>query len=438
MPPWLLMLDVVDGVVPWTVWGITALVVVVLVARRPTKSWALATVIGALTGAILGTAALLVLRATGVLPDPLPAVVGWAIGGLAALGLVIVSIFFRPAWRRIVAVVAVLLVLLSTAIGVNAAFGVDRTLGDVLGISTLDKADRLPGPGPEPVVSPAVPLYESWTPPAGMPAQGKVLELSGDLAIPSTAGFVARPASIYLPPAALVAREDMPALPFMVHMMGQPGDPNPQFIQAAMDELAAKNKGLAPIVIVADQLGDPNRNPACADSKTYGGVDTYFNKDIVEYAKTKLNILQDPKFWTISGYSNGGACAQVWGAEHPEIWGNIVSISGEEFQGSEEEDQVLSQVFGGDKAAYEAAKPAAVMERNKGRFAGHAAIFTVGDQDTAYVPHVTKAEATAKAAGFDTALFIVAGGDHVQKGLQLGMPLAYGALFPHIGLAPPG
>ncbi|MGX1932963.1 alpha/beta hydrolase [Microbacterium resistens] len=438
MPPWLLTLDVVDGVVPWTVWGITALVVVVLVARRPTKSWALATVIGALTGAILATAALLVLRASGILPDPLPAVVGWAIGGLAALGLVIVSIFFRPAWRRIVAVVAVLLVLLSTAIGVNAAFGVDRTLGDVLGISTLDRADHLPGPGPEPVVSPAVPLYESWTPPADMPTTGQVLELSGDRAIPSTAGFTPRPASIYLPPAARVAREDMPALPFMVHMMGKPGDPNPTFIKDAMDELAAKNKGLAPIVIVADQLGDPNQNPACADSKTYGGVDTYFNKDIVEYAKANLNILQDPAYWTISGYSNGGACAQVWGAEHPEIWGNIVSISGEEFQGSEEVDQVLAQVFGGDKAAYEAAKPAAVMARNAGRFAGHAAIFTVGTEDPDYIPHVREAAATAKAAGFDTTLFEVPGADHVQKGLRLGMPLAYGALFPHIGLAPPG
>ena len=46
-------------------------------------------------------------------------------------------------------------------------------------------------------MTPTGPLYETWTPPDGMPATGQ----QGTQVIPATeSGFDARPAGIYLPP----------------------------------------------------------------------------------------------------------------------------------------------------------------------------------------------------------------------------------------------
>ena len=433
MPPWLLKITIVDGPFPLAVWGVTAILLAVLLVRRPTRRWVLTALIALLGGAVIGVGTILVLRLSGVLVTLPPWLAFWAGAGLGSLGLAIVSLWDSRAWRKVVAAFAIVMVLLSTTLGVNAQFGIDRTIGDLIGESTLDKAQSLPGPASSPAAS--GPLYKSWQPPAGMPAKGKVMELGNAEAIPSSAGFVPRNASVYLPPAALVA--GAPPLPLVVHMMGKPGAPGPQFMQEAMDQLAAENKGLAPIVIVADQLGSEDNNPACVDSAAFGGVSTYFNKDIPAYALAKLPVTTDHRDWTISGYSNGGACAFAWGAEHPDVWGNVVSISGEDYQGSEEPDQVLAQVFGGDQAAYDAAKPAAVAARNKGSFAGHVAIFTVGSNDPLYIPRAEASAAVAREAGFETTKIIVPDADHVATALQKGIPAAYRVLFPHLGLAPP-
>ncbi|GAA5153141.1 alpha/beta hydrolase-fold protein [Microbacterium pseudoresistens] len=434
MPPWLLRIDVVDGPFPSIVWGVTALLVLVLLLRRPTSRWMLRAAIGILAGALIGVVLVTVVDATQAFGGTTPrGTVWWIAAGFAALGLAIVSLWDSRAWRKIVAIVTVILVLISTFLGVNALFGIDRTLGSLFGISSLQEADDLPGPNPS--ISPTGPLYASWTPPSDLPAKGQVRQLSGTHAIPSSAGFVARDASVYLPPAALVA--EPPALPVVVFMMGKPGNPDPSFVQDALDGLAAKNKGLAPIVIVADQLGNPDANPACVDSKTYGGVSTYFNTDIPAFISANLPVVSDHAQWTIGGYSNGGACALVWAGKHPEIWGNIISISGEEFPGSEEQDTVLREVFGGDSASYAAAKPDAVLAAGKGRYDSHVAVFTVGENDPAYIPGARSSAKLAQAAGFTTTFQIIAGADHVVTALNGGLPFAFGVLYPRLGLSAP-
>jgi len=280
----------------------------------------------------------------------------------------------------------------------------------------------------------AAPLYDTWTPPAYLPAQGSVTTLTGAARIPSSAGFVPRDASLYLPPAALVT--DPPALPLVVFMMGQPGDPDPSFVAAAMDRLAAEHHGLAPIVIVADQLGSEDANPACVDSAAYGGVATYFTKDIPDWARSHLHVQPGPAAWTIAGFSNGGGCALDWGVEDPGLWGSIVSIAGESHQGSEFPDEVLQQVFGGDESAYEAAMPAAWAVQNSGRFTGHVALFAAGDEDVFFTAQVQQSAQITEGAGFETRVFTVPGEDHVGS-LPQGLLMTFGALYPHLGLAPP-
>lgn len=140
--------------------------------------------------------------------------------------------------------------------------------------------------------------------------------------IPGTlSGFTARPAGIYLPPAALV--DSPPALPLVVMMMGQPEDPDPRFAAESLNEFAAQNRGLAPIIIVADQLGNSLVDDLCLDTARFGNAETYINKDVVDWARSNLNVIGDARHWTVAGYSHGGQCAISFGAKYPEIWGNI-------------------------------------------------------------------------------------------------------------------
>ncbi len=433
MLTWLLEIDVIDGPFPYVVWGMTAIAVLLLLIRRLTARWVIRLLLGVLIGAVIGVVTVYFVDTTEAFGEDLPPPLAWWVGGtLAAIGLAVVSLWDNRRWRKIVAVVLIVLALLSGTLGVNAAFGIDRTIGAMLGVSALDPINP---DGPHGGPTATGPIYQSWNPPADMPAKGKVGLLTGSSAIPSTTGFAPRDASLYLPPAAQVP--DAPALPLVVMMMGMPGNPDPSFIADALDGLAAKNRGLAPIVIVADQLGQPDQDPVCVDSKKYGGVSTYFNQDIVAYAKSKLNIIDDPKYWTIAGYSNGGACAFMWGTEYPEIWGNIVSISGDEFPGVEDQRSVLQEFYGGDQKAYDASKPAAWIQQNRGRFAGHVAVFTVGQNDPGFVPGAQRNAKLAQDGGFATTYYVVPGADHVATALQGGLPQAFSVLYPVLGLSPP-
>lgn len=317
---------------------------------------------------------------------------------------------------------------LTAAVGLIAAAVLIALVG-LLGRASPDAVRATPAPSSE------VSLFATWRPPPGMPAVGRVTVLRAAERIPSTAGFAPRDASLYLPPAALVP--DAPALPLVVFMMGQPGDPDPSYIRTAMDPLAAAHHGLAPIVIVADQLGAEGDNPACVDSAAYGGVETYFTEDIPAWARTHLRILPAPQAWTIAGFSNGGGCALDWGLTHPDLWGSIVSIAGESYPGTEAPEEMLQQVFDGDDAAYQAAKPVARAARNAGRFGGHVALFASGDQDPFFTRQVQLSAQITASAGFQTQVFSVPGEDHVGA-LPEGLLLTFGALFPHLGLAPPG
>lgn len=433
MLTWLLDLDIIDGPAPWVLWGITALLVVALLVRRYTGRRLLRGLLALAVGAAVALALTWALDAVDAFGTPLPeGVKWWAAGGFAAVGLGIVSLWDSTALRKVVAALTILAALLSTTIGINAAFGLDRNLGDLLEISTLPPAGALPTPLA--ISAQAEPLHLTWHAPAGMPAHGAARQLSGADRIPSTAGFAPRDAAIYLPPAALVA--DPPPLPVMVQMMGLPGSPTPTAIKIAGDAFAAQHDGLAPIVIVADQLGSARQNPGCADSKTFGGVNTYFNVDIPRWIRAHLRVLPGPQYWTISGYSNGGACSFLYGAQHPEIWGSLASISGEEWPGMENPKPVLDRAFGGDRAAFDANRPENVLLQHPGQYQWRTAVFTAGADYRVYAPHARQSAALAKAAGFTTVFYAVPGAGHVGPALSGGLDEVLRALGPVWGLTP--
>jgi len=215
-------------------------------------------------------------------------------------------------------------------------------------------------------------------------------------------------------------------------MMGQPGDPDPSYVAETLDAMAARNNGLAPIVIVADQLGDPNIDPLCLDTAKYGNAETFLTQDVVNWARTNLNIIQDPRYWTIAGYSNGGQCAISLFAKHPRLWSNVIDISGEEFPGTEILDATLQDVFGGNTAAYDAQKPVNLLANR--HFTGTTAVFTVGSNDAGFIPGTHRVAAAAEAAGMAVTYWESPNGGHVFPALTDGLDKAFEMLYPKLGL----
>jgi pimeloyl-ACP methyl ester carboxylesterase len=419
---------IIDGPLPWVVYAIALALFLVLLIREPTRRWVLTALLALLIGALVGLGIGLLADATDVFGDALPTpVLWWAAATFAAIGLAIANLWRSPLWRKIVALVGIVVFAIAGTIGINAVYGLNPTLGSLFGV-----VDDNPIVVPTSTATAAAgPLSETFTPPADMPAKGQ----QGTQVIPATAsGFTARAAGIYLPPAALVP--NAPPLPLVIMMMGHPGNPDPSYIAGVLDDFAAKNKGLAPIVVVPDQLGPDGNDPACADSTAYGNAETYVTKDVVEWATQNLHIMQDPKYWVIAGYSNGGGCAVKYLAKYPQQWKNLIDVSGEPFPGSEDADSVTSTIYGGDTAAFEAAKPINIMKAAPpGTYDGMTAVFTAGAQDPTYIQAAEDVSSEAQAVGMSVTYYEVPGAGHTGDALPDGLQEGFTVMYPVLGLS---
>ncbi|EIC08694.1 hypothetical protein HMPREF1529_02783 [Microbacterium sp. oral taxon 186 str. F0373] len=426
-----LTLRIVD---PWLIVSLcvaSAAVVVFLLLRRRPAPWPLWAAAALFSGGALTVLFALVARATRMFGMPLPwQVVAWGAVGMAAIALAIAN-FWKSRWgRKAIAAGAILLFTVTTVLGINAYYGLNTTVAGLFHIQVhrpISVPTGSASSGPES----HTPLYERWHPPADMPATGQ----QGTIEIPATqSGFSARLAGFYKPPAALTAHP--PRLPLVIMMMGQPGDPDPQYIAKILDAQAQKNNGLAPYVLVVDQLGDPTKDPACADSATYGNVETYVTKDVVAFART-LPVQQRPHQWVIAGYSNGGGCAFKYAAEHPEVWGNLLSISGEIVPGSEHPDETIADVYGGSRAAFDAAAPASILASGSFSYTDEWALFTAGENDPAYIDQARHGAAAAFSAGWQADSYVVPGAGHVVDALEGGLAEGFARLYPRLGLSAP-
>ncbi|MFE5837368.1 alpha/beta hydrolase [Arthrobacter sp. NPDC056493] len=349
----------------------------------------------------------------------------WVVAAFAGVALALANLWRTRWWRRIAAVASAALFVSTATLGINAAYGLNTTLGALLDLNTTTHL-ALPKLDPKPVSR--QPLWMTWKAPTGMPASGR----SGAVTIPATAsGFHARDAHLYLPPAALVPNP--PELPVLVMMMGQPGGPEQDKSSVReLDALARQHHGLAPITLTIDQLGNPFSNPVCVDSGM-GKVYTYVTQDVVGYIRKNLNVDPRRTEWAVGGYSNGGECALSFGAKRPDLFGTILDISGELKPLNGTEAHTVSVIFKGNRAAFAAEEPANIMKAR--RYPDELAIFTSGSLDRVYGPQAAVAEQDAKAAGMRTRSFVGNGvghrGDALDFGVRTGLPL----LFPRFGLA---
>jgi enterochelin esterase-like enzyme len=432
----LLRFPVLTPVVLGTAFALAAVVVILLVARRTTR-WPALAAAGILGGAMVGVLALWLVEGVA---DAFGPALGWStrawvVGCCGALGLAVMNWRRSTVRRKVGALLGSVVLIAASVLGINALYGLNPTVGSLVGVATVDQL-ALPVPIASPGASVATatavtgPLWQTWTAPPGMPTVGR----TGIENIPSTiSGFTARSAGIYLPPAALTAHP--PTLPLVVLLMGQPGNPDPQYIAAVLDRYAAAHQGLAPIVVVADQLGDPTKDTLCLDTTQFGKVESYVNKDVLPWARTHLNVMTDRAHTTIAGYSNGGQCAISFVAKYPELWGDVLDISGEEYPGADHAAGVLKDIFKGNQQAYDAQKPAVILAQHS--YPDTVGIFTVSTDDSAYKPGAQRIAAAARAAGIQVTYFEVPNGGHVIGALNGGLEEGAAVLFPRLGLSHP-
>ncbi|MGW9413119.1 alpha/beta hydrolase [Arthrobacter cupressi] len=413
----------------WT--ALSSVLLAYLLFKKRRVRWALVAAVALAAGTALGLGVLwYCVFVDNTFGGPLIAEVWfWAPAAFAAIALAGANFRGGRWWRSVVAGGSVLVFAATAAFQVNAAYGLNQTLGSVLDINTANTV-RIPLRSSW-LKDPDGPLYRSWTAPADMPQAG--LRGKTPLPIPAThSGFQARWSGLYLPPAARVKHP--PLLPFVIMMMGQPGSPNPQPAATVADAMAAKNHGLAPVILVVDQLGDPYKDPLCLDSNR-GKVESYVMQDVLPWARANLPILQDRKHWAFAGYSDGGVCASYFAAKYPQDFGSYISISGEEFQGSEKPADTLATVFGGNRQAYDAVKPRTIMLAH-GPYTDMAGVYTAGSKDPVYTVAAQHLLASALHAGIKASFYSVPGAGHVRNAVAGGLAEAFRILYPRWGLSP--
>ncbi|KFF59980.1 hypothetical protein JF66_07660 [Cryobacterium sp. MLB-32] len=316
-------------------------------------------------------------------------------------------------WRKAVGIVAVPVFLLTAAAGINADFGEFTTLRDALGISRFQPLDMSPATGAD-----------------------ASLGTVGTVTIPATvSGFDARPALVYLPPAARVAHP--PVLPIIEVFSGQPGAPEDLFvsghIDSVLDAYAASHQGLAPIVVVPDQLGAADRNPMCVDS-ALGNSATYLTVDVPNWIRSNLSVASAPGGWAIAGFSEGGTCSIQLGAANPNLYGTILNISGEIVPKVGSPATTIQAGFGGSTAAYAAAAPAAILAAHA-PYADLSVIFAVGGDDAQYLSWAGTLRDAARQAGATTRLIVSPGTAHDWYTVNYAWKTALPLMLHRLGLA---
>ncbi|MDH6126677.1 alpha/beta hydrolase-fold protein [Kitasatospora sp. GP82] len=344
-------------------------------------------------------------------PDSLPhRVTAWIGVGILALLLMLIRLFPPRLLRRrgrLGVLLAALLVLVMSASQVNRFFDQYPT-PRVLAASWFGKAHRLSSSTAADTVAapPGGTLAEVWHRPADLPGKGTV----STAPIPGTkSGFRARGAYVYLPPA--YQADPRPLLPALVLMAGQPGAPadwvNSGKLPEQLDAFAAQHDGLAPIVVVVDQIGSTWGNPLCMDSRI-ARSQTYLAEDVPDWIHSHLQTATGRRSLAIGGLSLGGTCSLQLAVNAPQVYGAFLDISGQQEPTLGSHRKTVKEAFGGDEAAFEAVDPLHVMAGRQ--FPDTAASFVVGAGDKEYGPQQRKVYAVAVGAGMQARFATVPGG----------------------------
>jgi S-formylglutathione hydrolase FrmB len=388
------------GWLPWVLTITGAVAFVGLLTRRDRGFWTRGVpIVLASTAAAVVVFDIVVEKVWQPFPDEIPTHnLVWGAAGLAAVALAAVRLP-RLSWRsRPVAVVAALAVVITSAVQINVYWGAYPTVEALGEAAHNDSIRSLPGGVPTSELVTATPgtmLIDDWKPAQTLATQGVVYPVS----IPGVLSrFPARSGYVYLPPAYSVLPR--PVLPVVVLMAGQPGGPKDWItnlrLADTMNAFAQVHRGLAPIVVVVDDLGATMANPLCVDSRL-GNAETYLAQDEPAWIHAHLQAATDRRQWFVGGYSHGGTCALQLAVRAPTVYGGFVDMSGQREPTLGNRASTVQRAFGGDNAAFTRVNPLDILKQT--RFPTTVAFLAASSGDLKYLPQQLDVRAACQAAG---------------------------------------
>ena len=225
----------------------------------------------------------------------------------------------RRHWPRWAAV-TLLLLTTEAAWGVNTYFDYLPTLGSLLGRRAADQASAAT------IETASRGTTHARRHHIALPSHGAVVQLR----IPGTRShFVGRPAEIYLPPAWFA--RPRPDLPVLEMLAGTPGTPvdwtRAGFADLALDRLAHRHGGVAPIVVMPDANGGFTADTECVDGRQ-GAAETYLAVDVPEWVARHVEPRSRSGRWGVGGLSSGGFCAAELALRHPDQFALFLDYGG--------------------------------------------------------------------------------------------------------------
>jgi enterochelin esterase-like enzyme len=426
-----------DGPVFWAAWILGSAAALYLVWPRValgTRRSLVNVVSSVIAGvALVAVAHWALIDVFSTFPEDLPfEVLTWAVPAVAALVLMLLRLPLSSWRQRSAGLVAFLLVALLSTVQINAYFGLNRTVSDLMGTALARISALEPALMRQSGVAAAVPL-DGWQPQGDLPREGALRKAS----IPGTvSGLDTRDAYIYLPPAYFAANR--PALPVMLLFAGQPGAPSDWLsggaLRVHMDDFAAGHGGVAPVVVVADPNGSQQANTLCLDSRI-ARADTFLSKDVPAWITATLDVSADHRQWAVGGFSFGATCALQMGTRHPDIYSSVLAFSSElEPALAKERQKTIGASFPGETAAFDRQTPLAVMARS--RFDSGAVYFAAGERDPEFIGYMKTLAEAAQKAGFTVESKQVQYAGHSWDTPSKGMADGLAFLARHWGLKP--
>ncbi|MGA8787840.1 MAG: alpha/beta hydrolase-fold protein [Paenarthrobacter sp.] len=393
---------------------------------RRRRSWPLVVVVSlAMSAGIVALAHWILVDLMATFSENLPfETLAWSVPAVAAV-LLCAARFPRNSGRgRSLSVLAMLGVILLGAVQVNLYFGLNNSVGDLLGTAVARIQPLEAGLQRSPDSKPG-PALKGWKAPESMPGNGILRKAH----IPgSVSGFSAREAYIYLPPAYQTVPR--PTLPVLVLFSGQPGGPADWLtggqLRAQLDRFAEAHHGVAPVTVVVDPNGSSGANTMCMDS-LIAPADTYLSKDVPAWITSTLDVSDDPQLWAVGGFSFGGTCAMQMGTVHPELFSTVLAFSAEREPAlAKDRNKTIQDSFDGDAAAFAARTPLALMQQRT--YAGSAVYLTAGETDHEFTDYMHELADAARTAGFATEEHTIQHAGHSWDAVVRGMPGGLGFL----------
>jgi S-formylglutathione hydrolase FrmB len=173
-----------------------------------------------------------------------------------------------------------------------------------------------------------------------------------------------------------------------------------------IDGFASRHDGLAPIVVMPDDLGSEFANPMCLNSRL-GQVQTYLTVDVPDWITSHLQVRPPGRGWAIAGLSEGGTCAIQLTTQAPRLYPFFLDISGQVEPTLGSRQRTISRAFGADAAAFTRVDPIVVLAHT--RFPRNAGVFVGGASDRGYTPQQRKVYLAARRGGMHVTFMVLPG-----------------------------